>query len=143
MRSKKRIPTREEVDDRKFRNAMEGVQFRARIEHEANEAIICLHCGSFDWKMQPKYIVNWLGNELLATMVCRKCKRKMPFASQIEPDYTEEDEAGLDEFVDQLYNQLETVGVDPFMEEILKSRLRRRIARMDENERIRLLMYLR
>jgi hypothetical protein len=93
--------------------------------------------------MQPKYIINWLGNKLFATMVCRKCKRKIPFTSQMEPDDTEEDEAELDEFVDQLYDQLEIVGVDPFMEEILKSRLRRRIARMDANERLRLLMYLR
>jgi hypothetical protein len=61
----------------------------------------------------------------------------------MEPDYSLEDEAELDAFIDQVYNQLDIVGVDPFMEEILKTRLRRRIARMDENERIRLLMYLR
>ena len=93
--------------------------------------------------MKPKYVVNWVANELIATMVCRKCKRAVLFATQIEPDYTEEEEDELDEFTDQLYNQLEITGVDPFMEEILKARLRRRIARLDADERIRLLMYLR
>ncbi len=62
---------------------------------------------------------------------------------QIRPDDPEEDEYELDEFVDQLYDQLEIVGVDPFMEEILKARLKRRLARLDADERIRLLMALR
>ena len=61
---------------------------------------------------------------------------------QIEPDLTEEDEEQLDEYIDQLYSQLGITGVDPFMEENLKARLRRRIARLDADERIRLLMYL-
>ena len=90
MRSRRREPTKEEVDDQKFRNAMDGVRFRARVEAEANEAMICPHCGSFDWKMQPKCLVNWVTNELIVTMVCRKCKRKMPFASQVERDHVEE-----------------------------------------------------
>jgi len=49
----------------------------------------------------------------------------------------------LDEYIDQLYSQLEITGVHPFIEETLKARLRRRIARLDADERIRLLMYLR
>jgi len=143
MRSRRREPTKEEVDDQKFRNAMDGVRFRARVEAEANEAMICPHCGSFDWKMQPKCLVNWVTNELIVTMVCRKCKRKMPFASQVEPALTEEDMVELDDLADQIYNQLEPVGINPFMEEILKARLRRRIARLDADERMRLLMALR
>jgi len=45
-------------------------------------------------------------------MVCCKCKRAVLFASQIEPDYTEEDEEQLNEYIDQLYSQLEITGVD-------------------------------
>lgn len=133
MQFKKRRLTREEVDDQKFQTAIEGERFRERIEHEANEAIICPHCGSFDWKMQPKCIVNWLGNELLATMVCRKCKRKMPFASQIEPDYSLEDEAGeVDEFeleylTDIMYRRLGIKGIHPIQREIIKDRIRQRL----------------
>jgi hypothetical protein len=134
---------KEEVDDQKFRTAMKGVQFRARIEREANKAILCPHCGGCDWKMKPKYVVNWVANELIATMVCRKCKRAVLFASQIEPDLTEEDEEQLDEYIDQLYSQLGITRVHPLIEETLKARLRRRIARLDADERIRLLMALR
>jgi hypothetical protein len=143
MRSKKREPSREEVDDQKFLNAMEGERFRARIERKANMAILCPHCGGCDWKMKPKYVVNWVRNDLIATMVCRECKRAVLFASQIEPDYPEEEQEELDEFTDQLYSQLEITDVHPFVEDALKSRLRRRIARLDADERIRLLMYLR
>jgi len=90
MRSKKRELSREEVDDRKFLNSIDGERFKKRIECEANEAILCPRCGSYDWKMKPKYVVNWVANELLATMVCRKCKRKALFATQIERDHDEE-----------------------------------------------------
>jgi len=62
---------------------------------------------------------------------------------QIRPDDPEEDEEQLDEYIDQLYNQLGITGVHPLIEETLKTRLRRRIARLDADERIRLLMYLR
>lgn len=48
----------------------------------------------------------------LATMVCRKCKRAVLFGTQIEPDYTEEEQEELDEFTDQLYSQLGITGVD-------------------------------
>ena len=80
----------EEVDDQKFRTAMDGVRFRERIECEANKYTMCPHCGGSDWKMKPKYVVNWVANELLATMVCRKCKRKLPFATYIEEPYPED-----------------------------------------------------
>lgn len=63
--------------------------------------------------------------------------------AQIEPDDSEEDEADLDQFTDQVYSQLGITGVNPFMEDVLKTRLRRRMARSDADERIRLLMYLR
>mgnify|MGYP001066680285 FL=1 len=148
MRSKKRGFSREEVDDRKFLNSMEGERFRKRIEREANEAILCPRCGSYDWKMQSKYVVNWLANELLATMVCRKCKRKALFATQIEPDpiepdLAEEDEEGINDYIDQVCRQLRITGVHPIIKEILKTRLKRRLLRLDTDERIRLLMYLR
>jgi hypothetical protein len=45
-------------------------------------------------------------------MVCRKCKRAVLFASQIEPDLAEEDEEQFDEYIDQLYSQLGITGVD-------------------------------
>jgi len=93
--------------------------------------------------MKPKYVVNWVANELIATTVCRKCKRAVLFASQIEPDYTEEEQEELDEYIEQLYSQLGITGVHPLIEEPLKARLRRRIARLDADERIRLLMALR
>ncbi len=57
MEFKKRRLTKEELDDRKFRMTVEGERFRERIEREANEAIICPHCGSFDWKMKW---VRWM-----------------------------------------------------------------------------------
>lgn len=59
-----------------------------------------------------------------------------------EPE-PEQDEDEINEFEDQLYNQLEITGVNPFVEETLKTRLKRRLARLDADERIRLLMYLR
>jgi hypothetical protein len=62
---------------------------------------------------------------------------------QIRPDDPEEEEDELDEFTDQLYNQLGIADVHPFVEDALKARLRRRIARLDADERIRLLMHLR
>lgn len=143
MRSRNRKLAREEIDDQKFRTAMEGVQFRARIEREANKYTVCPHCGGSSWKMKPKYVVNWVRNDLIATMVCHECKRAVLFGTQIEPDYTEEEQEELDEFTDQLYSQLGITGVHPFIEENLKSRLRRRLTRLDADERIRLLMALR
>jgi hypothetical protein len=73
-------------------------RFIERIEREANEAIVCLGCGNSDWRMHPKYWVNWLTNDLIATMICRKCKRKMPFATCIEKDEeAQEDGEGEEE----------------------------------------------
>jgi len=62
---------------------------------------------------------------------------------RIRPDDPEEDEGRLDEYIDQLYSQLGITGVHPSIEDALKARLRRRIARLDADERIRLLMALR
>lgn len=67
----------------------------------------------------------------------------MLFATQIEPDFTEKDEDELDEFTDQLYNQLGISGIHPLEAEIIKDRIRRRIARMSIEKRFRLLAYLR
>jgi hypothetical protein len=61
----------------------------------------------------------------------------------MEPDYVEEDEDELDNFTDQLYNQLEITGVHPLIEETLKARLKRRLARLDVDQQLRLLMHLR
>lgn len=76
-------------------------------------------------------------------MVCRKCRRSVLFAAQIEPDYTEEEEDELDNFTDQLYSQLGITGVNPYVKDILKARLRRRLARLDAQTRLLLLMELR
>jgi len=61
---------------------------------------------------------------------------------QIRPDDPEEDEDELDDFTDQLYNQLGITGVHPFVEEALRARLKRRLARLGVDDQIRLLMYL-
>jgi hypothetical protein len=82
----------ERIDDQKFQEKIERARFIERIEREANEAIVCPGCGNSNWRMHPKYWVNWLANDLIATMICRKCKRKMPFATCIEKDPEEEDE---------------------------------------------------
>jgi hypothetical protein len=60
---------------------------------------------------------------------------------QIRPDDPEEDEDELDEFIDQLYSQLGITDVHPFIEETLKARLRCRVARLDADDQIRLLMH--
>lgn len=49
----------------------------------------------------------------------------------------------LDEFIEQVYNELGLTDAGPIEEQILKARLRRRIARLGADQRIRLLMYLR
>jgi len=93
MKSKNRKPTREEVDDRKFLNSIEGERFRKRIEREANEVLVCPSCGRSDWRMQPKYLINIVANDLIATVVCRGCRRKMPYATYLEEPYPEDCEA--------------------------------------------------
>ncbi|MFH0848707.1 MAG: hypothetical protein V1857_04325 [archaeon] len=45
--------------------------------------------------------------------------------------------------MDQVYSQLGITGVHPFVEEALNARLKRRLARLDVDDQIRLLMYLR
>jgi len=142
MKPKKRKLTREELDDQKFQNAMEGVEFRARIEREASKHVTCRHCGGFEWKMQPKFIFNWLENSVFATLVCRQCKHGALYATQFIPDRTEEEEEELDEFTDQVYSQLGIRVLHPVVEDKLKARLRRRLARLDPDQWIRLLRYL-
>lgn len=128
MKSKKREPSREEVDDQKFLNALEGERFRERIEREANEAILCPHCGGCDWKMKPKYVFNWVRNDLIATMVCRECKRKLPFVTYLEEPYPEDDED--DE--DSVSLVFEMLGIN--------RKPRRR--KLDVDQRLRLLRFL-
>jgi len=47
--------------------------------------------------MKPIYYVNWVPNELVATMVCRKCKRSILHGTHIEKDPEEEDEEESDD----------------------------------------------
>jgi hypothetical protein len=81
------------IDDQKFQEKIEMRRFIERIEHEANEALLCPGCYSANWKMHHKYWISIVENSLLATMICRKCKRKLPFATHIEPDEDEEEES--------------------------------------------------
>ena len=132
MRSKKRGLSREEVDDQKFRNAMEGVRFRARVEREANEALVCPGCGRSDWRMQPKCLINIVANDLIATMVCRKCKRKLPYATYMEEPYPEDEHGEVDEFeleyiTDILCGRLGLRGINPFERGVIKDRIRQRL----------------
>ncbi len=152
MKTRKREPSREELDDKKFRAAIDGVRFRSRIEHEANEAIICPSCGSADFRIEPKYLINIVANDLMATMVCRKCKCKLPFSTYIEEPYPEdepEEELNDDEldeldfFVNVVYGKLGVTGIHPMAAEMIKDRIRRKLARMSEEKRFRLLAYLR
>jgi len=132
MKSKNPRPTREEIDDQKFRTAMDGVRFRERIEREANEQMICSRCGGSDWRMEPKCLVNIVANDLIATMVCRKCKRKAPFATYMEEPYPEDEPGEVDKFeledlTDILYNRLGLRGINRFQREIIKDRIRQRL----------------
>jgi hypothetical protein len=80
------------IDDQKFQQRIERKLFFDRIVREANEALLCPGCYSANWKMHHKYWVSIVENSLIATMICRKCGRKLPFATQIEPDEDEEEE---------------------------------------------------
>jgi hypothetical protein len=97
------LPTRkpkvdqELIDDQKFQQKIEMSRFIERIEREANEALLCPGCYSAHWRMHHKYWVSILENSLIATMICRKCKRKLPFATQLEPDEDEDEEEEEDE----------------------------------------------
>ena len=68
------------------------IRFIERIEREANEALLCPGCFNANWKMHHKFWISIVENSLIATMICRKCKRKLPFATQLEPDEDEEEE---------------------------------------------------
>jgi hypothetical protein len=87
----------ETIDDQKFQEKIERGRFIERIEREANEAIVCPGCGNSDWRMHHKYFANILTNDLFATMICRKCKRKMPFATRIEKDEEEQEDEDEEE----------------------------------------------
>jgi hypothetical protein len=125
------LPTRkpridqEIIDDEKFQQKLEAKQFTERIEHEAKEDMVCLGCGSFDWRMYHKYFVNYVANELFAVMVCGKCKRKQPFVTEIEPYGDEEDEEP-----EPRYYPLGPV------------RVRRKRRRLSFDQRLRLLRFL-
>jgi hypothetical protein len=80
------------IDDQKFQQKLEAKRFTDRIEREANEALVCPGCGRSTWRMHHKYWVNYVANDLIATMICRKCKRKLPFATSIEEGYPEDNE---------------------------------------------------
>jgi hypothetical protein len=85
------------IDDQKFQQRIQRKLFFDRIVREANEALVCPGCYSANWKMHHKYWISIVENSLIATMICRKCKRKLPFATQLEPDEDEEEEAYLPE----------------------------------------------
>jgi hypothetical protein len=127
------LPTRkpridqELIDDQKFQEKIERELFIERIEREANDALLCPGCFNANWKMHHKYWISMAENSLLATMICRKCKRKLPFATQLEPDEDEEEEE-------------ESEG-PPFGMFGLGSRTRRR-RRLDFDQRLRLLRFL-
>jgi hypothetical protein len=88
--------------------------------------------------------ISRLANE----MVCRKCKRAVLFATQIEPDYDEEPELDeedweqIDDFVDQLYSKLGITGIHPIAREAIKDRIRRKLLRLSTENQLRLLAYL-
>jgi hypothetical protein len=113
------------VDDQKFQEKIDRALFIERIEREANEALTCPNCFSANWKMHHKYWVSIVENSLVATMICRKCKRKLPFATQIEPDEDEEEEED-----------------EPAYYSFGFGRARRRRKRLDIDQRIRFLHFL-
>jgi hypothetical protein len=80
------------IDDQKFQQEIEKKLFFDRIIREANEALLCPRCFKADWRMHHKFWISIVENSLIATMICRKCGRKLPFATQIEPDEDEEEE---------------------------------------------------
>jgi hypothetical protein len=82
----------EQIDDQKFQVKIENKRFIDGIVREANKYTACPNCGGSDWRMQPKFWGSIVMNALLAVMVCRKCKHKVLFETQIEKDEIEEEE---------------------------------------------------
>ena len=60
------------IDDAKFQQKLAAKRFTDRIEREANEVLVCPGCGRSTWRMHYKYLVNYVANDLIATMICRK-----------------------------------------------------------------------
>jgi hypothetical protein len=87
----------EQIDDQRFQVKIENKRFIDGIVREANKFTACPNCGDSDWRMQPKFWASIVMNALLAVMVCRKCKRKVFFETQIEKDYPDEDEEESEE----------------------------------------------
>ena len=82
----------EQIDDQKFQVKIENKRFIDGIVHEANKYTACPNCGDNNWRMQPKFWASPIMNALLAVMVCRKCKHKVLFETQIDKDETEEEQ---------------------------------------------------
>jgi hypothetical protein len=82
----------EQIDDQKFQVKIENRHFVDGIVREANKYTACPNCGDSDWRMQPKFWASIVMNSLLAVMVCRRCKHKVLFETQIEKDETDQDE---------------------------------------------------
>jgi CRISP-associated protein Cas1 len=76
----------EAIDDQKFQQKLDAKQFTEGLEREANQQLQCPDCGSSNWRMRPIYYVNWAANELVATMVCRKCKRSILPPTPVKAD---------------------------------------------------------
>jgi hypothetical protein len=87
----------EQIDDQRFQVKIENKHFIDGIVREANKYTACPNCGDSDWRMQPKFWASIVMNALLAVMVCRNCKRKVFFETQIEKDYPDEDEEESEE----------------------------------------------
>ncbi len=71
-----------------------------------------------------------------------QCCIQDPARAEDEPE-EEIDEEELDQFTNILYRRLGFTGVNPLEAEMIKDRIRRRIARMSIEKRFRLLAYLR
>ena len=119
------------VDDQKFQQKLEAKRFTDRIEREANEAILCPTCASSNWRMRPKYFANFVANDLVATMACRKCKRAVIFSTYLEEEYPEDDQ-DEDELEDEASFGMSGINRGP-----------RRRRKLDFDQRLRLLPYLR
>ena len=92
-RGEKRRKSIEEIEDRKFKDDLEHAAFISRIEREANEEIPCPKCGDSNWRVHHKHQqVNVITNEIVVTMTCRKCGKRMPFATLLDPTGEEEDD---------------------------------------------------
>jgi hypothetical protein len=117
----------EAIDDQKFQQKLDAKRFTEGLEREANEQLQCPDCGSSTWRMRPIYYVNWPANELVATMVCRNCKRSILHGRHIQKDPEEEDEEDSDD--------------PPFGMFGFGPRPRRR-RKLDIDQRIRLLRFL-